>query len=388
MNFTVVPTLRGLHVNYLCAGLDMCFGITDEFDVYVWGGNGTGRNGINPLQAEQFAKMTNRKGGISKKKKEDNVLTTGPNPRAGHRNEDASAGAVSFGSSATSTVDNMPKSAYTKTTSNNWLEPQLVKDLTGEEIIAVVVGASHCMALGKGGDCFVWGDNDAGQLGLGDFTNHLTVAINNSFPAVKQISVGSNHSTILTNKSEQIYVWGHGASGRLGVGAIERIGVPDSERQFFCLPQAIPTMESIISVACGADHTLALGASGVWAWGNGGGGKLGLNDQKDRLNPCLIPKLRGKSILQVVASTWHSMALVTYAPMVGGGWVYTWGSGYHGQLAQGKRTVSLVPEVVEEFLELHLLMKFIATGSHHCAGITRDGELYTWGSNKYGCLAR
>lgn len=47
----------------------------------------------------------------------------------------------------------------------NWLEPQLVKDLIGEECLTVVVGASHCMAVGRGGDCFVWGDGDSGQLG-------------------------------------------------------------------------------------------------------------------------------------------------------------------------------------------------------------------------------
>jgi alpha-tubulin suppressor-like RCC1 family protein len=29
------------------------------------------------------------------------------------------------------------------------------------------------------------------------------------------------------------------------------------------------------------------------------------------------------------------MAIVVYPPMKGGGWVYTWGSGYTGQLGRG-----------------------------------------------------
>ena len=53
------------------------------------------------------------------------------------------------------------------------------------------------------------------------------------------------------------------------------VGVPDRERQFFPLPQKITTLEPIHEIACGADHTLARGRSGVWSWGSGAGGKLG-----------------------------------------------------------------------------------------------------------------
>jgi alpha-tubulin suppressor-like RCC1 family protein len=51
-------------------------------------------------------------------------------------------------------------------------------------------------------------------------------------------------------------------------------------------------------------HTVALlcivaGSAGVWAWGNGSGGKLGLGDNKDRYEPCIVPTLRAKAIVQV-----------------------------------------------------------------------------------------
>lgn len=81
--------------------------------------------------------------------------------------------------------------------------------------------------------------------------------------------------------------------------------------------------------------------------------------------------------------------MVAYPPMLQGGWLYTWGSGYHGQLAQGNgKVVSLVPCVVEYFLGVHLLVKQVAAGSHHCLAITQDCELYSWGSNNFGCLGR
>lgn len=332
--FTVIPQLRGIGVCYVVAGNDMCYAVTEEHDVYVWGGGGYGRTGLNPKSMRAKKEL----------QRSDAV--------------------------------------------NNWLEPQLLTDLTGEECFEVVIGMSHSLAVGCGGDCLVWGDNDSGQLGLGDFTAHPLVAINNSFPAIMQVACGANHSMALT-RTGQVYTWGHASNGRLGVGASERLGVIETERLYFPVPQTIKTLEPIKQISCGADHALAYGASGVWSWGSGAGGKLGMGDTKDRYDPCLIPRLRGKSVMQVAAGTWHSMCLIAYPPMApGGGWIHTWGSGYHGQLAQSQRQVSLSPEIVEYFVSFQIVIKFIAAGPYHSAAITLDGELYTWGSNTNGCLGR
>lgn len=327
--FTVVVPIRGINIVYLAAGIDMCYAVNEEHDVYVWGGGGAGRTGLN----HNFM----RKGNVVKE--------------------------------------------------NNWLEPQLLTDLAGEETGSVVVGSSHCLAVGRGGDCFVWGDGDSGQLGLGNFEPKTSICINNSFPAISQVSAGANHSAALSNEGK-LYMWGHAGNGRLGVGDSERLGAPERERFFFPVPQQLRTLEIIKQVSCGADHTLAWGASGVWAWGSGAGGKLGQGDNKDHYEPVLVPKLRGRSILQVCAGTWHSMALVTFPPIMSGGWLYTWGSGYHGQLGQQLTVLSPVPEVVEYFVSVNLLLKMIATSSHHCMAVTLEGELYSWGDNKYGCLGR
>lgn len=45
-------------------------------------------------------------------------------------------------------------------------------------------------------------------------------------------------------------------------------------------------------------------------------GKLGMGDCSDRAEPCLIPRFKGRAILQVVAATWHSLALVAHPPML------------------------------------------------------------------------
>jgi len=73
-------------------------------------------------------------------------------------------------------------------------------------------------------------------------------------------------------------------------------------------------------------------------------------------------------------------------PLTSAGWVYTWGSGFHGQLGQEDITVSLTPGLVKELCGVQTSCKSISCGSHHNAIITQDGELYTWGSNKNYCL--
>jgi len=82
------------------------------------------------------------------------------------------------------------------------------------------------------------------------------------------------------------------------------------------------------------------------------------------------------------------MALVAHPPMLKGGWLYSWGSGYQGQLAQGTVSVALLPTPVDYFIKLHLLIQTVAAGPLHCLAVTKEGELYSWGSNVGGCLGR
>ena len=107
-------------VTSVVTGVDVCFAITSEYDVYTWGGGGVGRQGLNP--------------------------------RDGNKNCDPVI---------------------------QLLEPTIVVDLQGEEVAHVREGA-HGIAIG-GGDCFVWGDGDAGQLGLGDLEHHHVIAVNKAF---------------------------------------------------------------------------------------------------------------------------------------------------------------------------------------------------------------
>jgi len=87
----------------------------------------------------------------------------------------------------------------------------------------------------------------------------------------------------------------------------------------------------VTAIAAGADHTVALTASGrVMAWGSNARGQLGLSHREATSEPTEVPGLRGKRVIQIGAGPRHSMA-VTH-----GGLLFTWGAGEytgHGNAA-------------------------------------------------------
>lgn len=330
--FTVVQQTRGLGVVDVAVNGDMCFAVTNDHDVLVWGGNGTGATGISHDENNSW---------------HDNTFT----------------------------------------------DPKFVREIKGEEVRSVCVGGSHGAALTSGGDVFVWGHNQCGQLGLADFKTRHTPQLLPFFQQdpmlrVYEIASGENHMAALTFEG-RVYCWGHVDAGKLGIGVDERYGAREEERFFFPAPTLVSKLTNLLirEIACGAAHTLARSSTGrVFSWGHGAGGRLGLGDCADRIEPESIPELESQCVLGIAAGTWNSAAIVLSPPLLSTGWVYSWGSGYHGQLGHGTVQVQLKPAPILSLMRRQLSAKCIALGSHHSAMIAMDGELYTWGSNRNGCL--
>uniref|UniRef100_A0A7N8X3X3 Alsin-like n=1 Tax=Mastacembelus armatus TaxID=205130 RepID=A0A7N8X3X3_9TELE len=64
----------------------------------------------------------------------------------------------------------------------------------------------------------------------------------------------------------------------------------------------------------------------VWSWGRGSEGQLGHGDQLARLQPLCIKSLTGEEVIKVAAGSHHSLALTAQCQ------VYSWGSNMCGQL--------------------------------------------------------
>ena len=114
---------------------------------------------------------------------------------------------------------------------------------------------------------------------------------------------------------------------------------------------------AITSIACGADHSLALSADGtLFTWGDGGFGCLGHGDLADGEGevkvPRLVEALSSHRVLSISASGRHC-ACVVAGDQYGsrGGSVWTWGRGNNGRLGHGSATPrdACVPTRIREF---------------------------------------
>ena len=99
----------------------------------------------------------------------------------------------------------------------------------------------------------VWGDNERGQLGLGNGAL-TTIERPLKMPFLRQItkvSLGRNHAAMLTD-DRQLFMTGDNSAGQLGIGS-DRIAHSS-------YPTMATTLASkqILDVACGDRHTVVL----------------------------------------------------------------------------------------------------------------------------------
>eukprot|EP00804_Cyclotella_cryptica_P000759 CCRYP_001016-RA/>CCRYP_001016-RA protein AED:0.33 eAED:0.24 QI:0/0/0/1/1/1/3/0/665 len=250
--------------------------------------------------------------------------------------------------------------------------PQLVVALNGEEIIMTSIGANHAIAISKGGDLFSWGKGDFGVLGARSTMKVETPTFLGFDKPASVVSCGDHHTCIKTTGNE-VYVFGHSANGRLGIGSCET----ETRFQPFPVQVRLPASQVVRLVACGSDHTLVSTKSTTFSWGSGDGGKLGHGDLLSRWEPTEITGLRGCNILDISAGTWHSACVVRIPPMKDSGYLYTFGSGYQRSAwARGG------------FWNGQITVRRVFCGSSHNAVIASDGNVWTWGSNRHGALGR
>lgn len=67
------------------------------------------------------------------------------------------------------------------------------------------------------------------------------------------------------------------------------------------------------------------------------------------------------------------------------GAVYTWGMNEVGQLGLGNELPTIEPNLVTGLTKA---VSKIDCGMKHCVAITKDYQLYVWGSNSYGQLGK
>jgi hypothetical protein len=131
--------------------------------------------------------------------------------------------------------------------------------------------------------------------------------------SVTAIAAGMSHSLALKSDGT-VWAWGLGASGQLGDGnfysSFPNYGV--------ATPVQVTGLSSVISIAGGRDHSLALKSDGkVWAWGAGIKGQLGDGNLYNSppygvATPILVSSLV-QPVSAIVAGSFRSLALPAVA---------------------------------------------------------------------------
>jgi len=204
----------------------------------------------------------------------------------------------------------------------------------GAHIVMVAAGRDHSMALDADGSVWTWGYGNQGQLGLNDeqhrlLPTKLDCKVLGGAAAV--LVAGGYAHTVAVTVGGALWIWGNGFYGQLGLGDKHNRMVPvrvGAEGSF--------GESQVLMAACGNVYTLAVTKAGtLWAWGKGAFGKLGHNDENNRLVPTQVEAQHFgyAKIVSAAAGVTHTAAITEH------GTLYTWGKGSHVKLGGGEGEV-------------------------------------------------
>ncbi|OWM76355.1 ultraviolet-B receptor UVR8 isoform X2 [Punica granatum] len=242
-------------------------------------------------------------------------------------------------------------------------------------VLLISAGASHSVALLSGNAICSWGRGEDGQLGHGDAEDRLFPTQLNALDGHEVVSVicGADHTIAYSESRLEVYSWGWGDFGRLGHGNSSDLFTPQPVKALHGL--------RIKQIACGDSHCLAVTMEGeVQSWGRNQNGQLGLGHTEDSLMPQKIQAFRGLSVKMVAAGAEHTAAITD------DGELYGWGWGRYGNLGLGDRNDRSIPEKVSSVHGEEMVL--VACGWRHTISVSASGGLYTYGWSKYGQLGQ
>ncbi len=241
---------------------------------------------------------------------------------------------------------------------------------------ALSFGTNFTLFLKADGTVWSAGLNDKGQLGVGSTTQKIVptqIAETASFNSIKAVEAGDGFSLFL---KEDGTVWVSGAAAVNGTGANVTFPV-----------QITAITVPVVKIAAGKDHAIALDGTGhVWTWGNNGFGQLGNGNKAARTGPCnpavspCQPSLG--SIVGIAGGAGHTLALLN------DGTVRSWGGNTSGELGIGTRngagTVTPAESLAPVTVNLPVPAIRVLADNFHSMALTAAGEVWSWGDNERG----
>jgi alpha-tubulin suppressor-like RCC1 family protein len=236
-----------------------------------------------------------------------------------------------------------------------------------------IAASWHVLVLLSDGSVTALGENRFGQLGRppGAPLRFLPPARVELPAKAVQVAASDDYASYALLEDGTVWAWGHGASNNLGVRLTGARGRHT--------PSQVPGLTGVARIVANKASAMAVMQDGsVRAWGE-------------------MPEFLtgGQRVFPGVAAPIVINGLVNVIDIAGGpfggyaltrdGRVHAWGSNIKGELGTGTAAVevrgpALVPGVSD--------VVSIATVNGAAVAVTRDGRVWSWGSNEQGGLGR
>jgi alpha-tubulin suppressor-like RCC1 family protein len=275
---------------------------------------------------------------------------------------------------------------------------------TGRTAQALAAGADYTCALLDDDTVKCWGDNEFGQLGLGDTGNRGQVPgdMGDNLPAVdlgtgrtaRALAAGVEHTCALLD-DDTVKCWGYNGTGQLGLGDTNNRGDGPLEMGDNLPAVDLGTGRTAQALAASTFHTCALLDDGtVKCWGRNDDGQLGLGDTNYRGDGPLemgdnLPAVdlgTGRTAQALAAGEFHTCALLDDGTVKCWGWNYTGQLGLGDTSDRGDAPLEMGDDLPAVDLGTGRTAQALAAGYLHTCALLDDGTVKCWGRNNSGQL--
>lgn len=230
----------------------------------------------------------------------------------------------------------------------------------------VATGGLHSCGIVANGQIACWGENDVGQLGLGNTTRQTSPVLLTTNGTALELSLGLKQSCSL-RADRTVWCWGDNTGSRLGFAS----GATTTPRQ-------VTGITLVRGISVGAEHQCAVRLDGgVYCWGRNHRGQVdGTASTTIQTTPKKVDGVA--NAIGVAAGEAHTCAL-----LVGGG-VRCWGDNTRRALGRADANATAVDAVagITDAVEL-------AVGSGQtCVRRLLNGTMRCWGDNALNALGR
>ncbi|XP_048439582.1 ultraviolet-B receptor UVR8-like isoform X5 [Pyrus x bretschneideri] len=213
---------------------------------------------------------------------------------------------------------------------------------------------------------------------------------------ITTVAAGGRHTLALSvSDMGQVWGWGYGGEGQLGLGT--RVKMVSSPHVIPCIEPSASGKDrsSVISqgskvpgsyvkeIACGGRHSAVITDAGaLLTFGWGLYGQCGQGNTIDQLRPSYVKSLSETKVKNIAAGLWHTLCVSV------DGRVYAFGGNQFGQLGTGadEGELQTLPKILDSPGLGSKHAKVASCGARHSVILTEDGQLFSWGWNKYGQL--